>query len=91
MKPALLAAILVLPPLARIPMSSEAAGPPRILAHGHRGARAMRPENTIPAFEYAIAQGVDALDVARRLTRFQAMSPETNCPVAGSTGTWLET
>ena len=26
---------------------------PRILVHGHRGARAMRPENTIPAFEYA--------------------------------------
>ena len=35
----------------------------RILVHGHRGARARRPENTIPAFEYAIAQGVDALEM----------------------------
>ena len=33
-----------------------------IQVHGHRGARAMRPENTLPAFEYAIAQGVDALE-----------------------------
>jgi glycerophosphoryl diester phosphodiesterase len=31
--------------------------------HGHRGARALRPENTLPAFEYAIAQGVDALEL----------------------------
>src|SRR6476659_8008813 len=34
-----------------------------VAVHGHRGARAMRPENTIPAFEYAIAQGVDALEL----------------------------
>src|SRR5258706_137706 len=33
----------------------------KILVHGHRGARAMRPENTIPAFEYAIQAGVDVL------------------------------
>ena len=38
-------------------MSAHAA--PRILVHGHRGARAMRPENTIPAFQYAIGIGVD--------------------------------
>ncbi len=38
----------------------------RIQVHGHRGARARRPENTVPAFRYAIAVGVDAveLDVA---------------------------
>jgi glycerophosphoryl diester phosphodiesterase len=34
-----------------------------IQVHGHRGARAMRPENTIPAFEYAIDQGVDAIEM----------------------------
>jgi glycerophosphoryl diester phosphodiesterase len=30
--------------------------------HGHRGARAWRPENTIPGFEYAIGLGVDAIE-----------------------------
>ncbi len=48
-----------------------AAAPPgrRILVHGHRGARAMRPENTLPAFEYAIAAGVDALEMDLQVTR----------------------
>lgn len=41
----------------------------QIQVHGHRGARAMRPENTIPAFEYAIAQGVDALELDMAVTR----------------------
>jgi glycerophosphoryl diester phosphodiesterase len=40
-----------------------------ILVHGHRGARAMRPENTIPAFEYAIKAGVDALEMDMAVTR----------------------
>jgi len=34
-----------------------------IQVHGHRGARAVLPENTIPAFEYAIKQGVDAIEM----------------------------
>jgi glycerophosphoryl diester phosphodiesterase len=45
------------------------AQPPRILVHGHRGARARRPENTLPAFEYAIAQGVDALEMDMAVTQ----------------------
>src|SRR5216683_1856847 len=40
-----------------------------ILVHGHRGARAMRPENTIPAFEYAIKAGVDALEMDMAVTK----------------------
>ena len=36
---------------------------------GHRGARALRPENTIPAFEYAIAAGVDALELDMAVTK----------------------
>ncbi len=40
-----------------------------IQVHGHRGARAMRPENTLPAFEYAITQGVDALELDMAVTR----------------------
>ncbi len=41
---------------------------PRILVHGHRGARAMRPENTLPAFEYAIGQGVNVLELDMAVT-----------------------
>jgi glycerophosphoryl diester phosphodiesterase len=41
----------------------------RIEIHGHRGARAMRPENTIPAFEYAIALGVDAVELDMGVTK----------------------
>jgi glycerophosphoryl diester phosphodiesterase len=37
--------------------------PSRILVHGHRGARARRPENTLTAFQYAIEQGVDAIEL----------------------------
>src|ERR1700761_140074 len=36
---------------------------PKILVHAHRGGRAMRPENTLPAFEYAIGIGVDVLEL----------------------------
>ncbi len=49
-------------------MSSLAAAGP-ILVHGHRGARALRPENTLPAFEYAIAAGVDVLEMDLAVTR----------------------
>lgn len=57
--------------LAALIMASSlyAAGPARILVHGHRGARARRPENTLPAFEYAIAQGVDALEMDMAVTK----------------------
>jgi glycerophosphoryl diester phosphodiesterase len=42
---------------------------PKLLVHGHRGARARRPENTIPAFQYAIGQGVDALEMDMAVTK----------------------
>jgi len=48
---------------------SPAADTNRILVHGHRGARAMRPENTIPAYEYAIKAGVDALEMDMAVTK----------------------
>lgn len=35
---------------------------------GHRGARALRPENTLPGFAYALAIGVDALEFDVTLT-----------------------
>lgn len=48
---------------------SQAGNAPRILVHGHRGARARMPENTLPAFEYAIQQGVDALEMDMAVTK----------------------
>jgi glycerophosphoryl diester phosphodiesterase len=39
-----------------------------VVIHGHRGARAVRPENTIPAFEYAISAGVDVLELDLAVT-----------------------
>lgn len=40
-----------------------------ILVHGHRGARARFPENTIPAFQYAIRVGVDVLELDMAVTK----------------------
>jgi glycerophosphoryl diester phosphodiesterase len=51
------------------PMPSQTTDQPRVLVHGHRGARARRPENTLPAFEYAIEQGVDALEMDMAVTK----------------------
>lgn len=42
---------------------------PRIQVHGHRGARALRPENSLPAFQYALAQGVDVLELDLAVTK----------------------
>ncbi len=41
----------------------------KVLVHGHRGARAVLPENTLPAFEYAIETGVDVLELDMAVTR----------------------
>jgi glycerophosphoryl diester phosphodiesterase len=48
---------------------SQATNAPAIQVHGHRGARARMPENTLPAFEYAIHQGVDALEMDMAVTK----------------------
>lgn len=42
---------------------------PRIEVQGHRGARAMRPENTLPAFGYALEVGADVLELDVVVTR----------------------
>ena len=41
----------------------------RIEVQGHRGARALRPENTLPAFRYAIEAGVDTLELDIQVTK----------------------
>ncbi len=45
------------------------AAPHSIQVHGHRGARARFPENTIPAFKHALEVGVDALEMDMAVTR----------------------
>jgi glycerophosphoryl diester phosphodiesterase len=59
--PALLGAVLL--------WAAMSPAAPRILVHGHRGARALRPENTIPAFEYAIGIGADVLELDMAVTK----------------------
>jgi glycerophosphoryl diester phosphodiesterase len=39
-----------------------------------RGARARRPENTLPAFQYALDQGVDVLELDVAVTKDDAPS-----------------
>jgi glycerophosphoryl diester phosphodiesterase len=62
----------------------------RILVHGHRGARAVRPENTLPAFEYAIAAGADVLEMDLAVTRDDVLvvshDPELRPPVCTGPG-----
>jgi glycerophosphoryl diester phosphodiesterase len=53
--------------LASITVMTLIAGP-HILVHGHRGARAVRPENTLPAFRYALDLGVDVLELDMAVT-----------------------
>lgn len=50
-------------------VAAASAAAPRIAVHGHRGARAVLPENTLPAFEYAIRAGVDAVELDVVVTR----------------------
>ncbi len=52
-----------------VAMALAASAQPRILVHGHRGARAVLPENTLPAFEHAIAAGADMLELDLAVTK----------------------
>jgi glycerophosphoryl diester phosphodiesterase len=63
-----------------------------IQVHGHRGARAVLPENTIPAFAYAIDQGADAIEMDVVVTNDDVLvishdpvlNPEICCGPGGS-------
>ncbi len=80
-------------------MSSPAAasGTPTILVHGHRGARARRPENTLPAFRYAIEQGADVLELDLAVTKDNVLvvshDPFINAAICsgGKTGVAIHT
>ncbi len=57
----------------------------RIEVHGHRGARSAFPENTLPAFEHAIAVGADVLELDLAVTKDGALvvshDPYMNPPI----------
>jgi glycerophosphoryl diester phosphodiesterase len=61
--------LFVLIALALLMTPSGPAASKPILVHGHRGARARFPENTLPAFEYAIRAGVDVLELDMAVTK----------------------
>lgn len=53
-----------------VPTSTSAAkGKPRILVHGHRGARSRFPENSLVAFDHALEVGVDVLEMDLVVTK----------------------
>lgn len=71
--PQLRASMACLPVLLMIPALPIHAEPvsdrQSIQIHGHRGARARRPENTIAAFKYAIDASADFLEMDLQVTR----------------------
>jgi len=63
-----------------------------ILVHGHRGARAVLPENTIAGFEYAIEAGADVIELDLAVTKddvpvvsHDPVLPESLCQGPGGT------
>ncbi len=61
-----------------------------LLVYGHRGARALLPENTLAGFEYAISAGADALELDVSVTRDDvvvvAHDPKLNRAICRSLG-----
>lgn len=54
----------------------------KIVVHGHRGARALRPENTLAAFRYAIENGVDVLEMDLAVTKDNVLVVSHNPTIA---------
>lgn len=68
----------------------------RIEVHGHRGARAVLPENSLPAFEHALEVGVDVIELDLVVSKdgklVVAHDPELNPVIClGPGGRKLET
>src|SRR4051812_15830061 len=55
--------------LSLLTLIATASAASSIEVHGHRGARAKFPENTLPAFRYAIEAGVDYLELDLAVTK----------------------
>jgi len=74
--------------VAAVVLAGEA--PAQVLVHGHRGARAVLPENTLPAFEHAIEAGADFLELDLAVTRDNVLvvshDPVLNAKICSSSG-----
>lgn len=61
--------------------------------HGHRGARGLAPENTLPAFRQALELGVDCLELDIGMSSdgrlIVAHDPELNPDLARRNGAWI--
>lgn len=65
-----------------------AAGPaPLFEVQGHRGARWMRPENTLSAFRYAVENGADTLEMDLNVTK-DGVLVITHDPALNSKSAW---
>ena len=57
-----------------------------ILVHAHRGGRALRPENSLPSFQYGISVGADVLELDLAVTKDNVLvvshSPYLTQPVS---------
>ncbi len=63
--------------------------------HGHRGARGRRPENTLPAIQYALQQGADGVEVDVCISKDDAIVLHHDlrlnpCTTRNSDGAWIE-
>ena len=81
--------------LACIALALVAAGcATRIDVQGHRGARGLAPENTLPAFEKALSLGVTTLELDTAVTKDGVVvighDPSPNPDIARLDGKWIE-
>lgn len=56
-------------PLCGLAAPTSASAPPALDLQGHRGARGLRPENTLPGFAHALSLGVTTLEFDLAVTR----------------------
>lgn len=76
-------------------LASLSAGPAMAVdIHGHRGARGLLPENTLPAFREAIALGVDILELDTGMTADGVVvvlhDPALSPDLARIGGSWID-
>ncbi len=81
--------------LACMAMALVAAGcATRIDVQGHRGARGLAPENTLPAFEKALSLGVTTLELDTAVTKDGVVvighDPSPNPDIARLDGKWID-
>ncbi len=80
---------------APVDLSALRRKPGVVRLHGHRGARGVMPENTLPGFEFALACGVEILELDVHFTR-ESIPVITHNPrlsadiVRDENGEWIE-